>query len=193
MHPVAGELLAVGRLALCDLVLMMREDKVLAACMDVDLLAQIFFGHLRTLDMPSRTAFAPRGLPCRLALFLRLPEHEIKGIFLFILPGHKKGASAGLQVIQVLVGKLAVILELPGAVVNRSVLLIGIAFIDQCPDHVHHAADLLRCQGILCRRFDVHGIHVFFAFLDVAFGDHLCGRAFLDRLFDDLIIHIREI
>ena len=39
VHPVAGKGLAVGRLRLGDLVLMMGEDQILAAGMDVDLLA----------------------------------------------------------------------------------------------------------------------------------------------------------
>ena len=63
MHPVMRELLAAASLALCDLVLMMREDQILSAAVDVDLLAQIFLGHDRALNVPARTALSPRGLP----------------------------------------------------------------------------------------------------------------------------------
>ena len=58
-----AEFLAVAALALRNLIFMMREDQILAACMDVDLLAQILLGHNGALDMPARTALAPRVTP----------------------------------------------------------------------------------------------------------------------------------
>ena len=42
VQPVAGKGLAVAAFALGNLVLMMREDQILAAGMDIDLLTQIF-------------------------------------------------------------------------------------------------------------------------------------------------------
>ena len=44
----------------CDLILVMWEDQILSACVDIDLFSKIFFGHDRALDMPARTAVAPR-------------------------------------------------------------------------------------------------------------------------------------
>ena len=54
-----GELLAVAGLALGNLIFMVRENQILAACVDIDLFTQILLGHDRALDMPSRTALAP--------------------------------------------------------------------------------------------------------------------------------------
>ncbi|MPM50067.1 hypothetical protein SDC9_96801 [bioreactor metagenome] len=45
MDPVAGKLLAGERFTLSDLVLMVREDQVIAAAVDIDLLAQVIEVH----------------------------------------------------------------------------------------------------------------------------------------------------
>ena len=87
MHPVCGKVLVVSALALGNLVLMVREYQVLAAGMNINLLAQVAFGHNGALNMPARTSVAPRRLPERLPFLLRLPEHEIIGVFLAFLAG----------------------------------------------------------------------------------------------------------
>ena len=94
MHPVICEGLAVGCLRLRDLVLVMREDKVLTACMDIDLLTQVLLGHDRALNMPARTALAPWGFPVRLAFFFRLPENEIGRILFVFLTGYLQFTKA---------------------------------------------------------------------------------------------------
>ena len=60
MHPVSCKNLTIAALTLCDLILMMREDQILTACMDINLFSEIFLGHNRTLNMPARTSVAPR-------------------------------------------------------------------------------------------------------------------------------------
>src|SRR5699024_4756886 len=121
---------------------MMRENKIFAAGMNVNLLAQIFSGHFRAFDVPSRTSFAPRCIPERLAVFFRLPEYEIQRIFLFVLAGYEKLSSAGLQVIQIFMRQLSIVFETSCAEVNGSVLLIGMPLFNQFPDHLDHSADL---------------------------------------------------
>ena len=68
---------AVGALGLGDLILVVREDEVKAAGVDVDGRAEVFVDHSRALDMPAGTSLAPAGIPVRLAFFFRLPEYEI--------------------------------------------------------------------------------------------------------------------
>jgi hypothetical protein len=77
VHPVAGEGLAGVRLGLRDLVLVMREDQVVAAAVDVDLFAQELHAHGRAFDVPARPALAPGALPARLARLRSLPEGEV--------------------------------------------------------------------------------------------------------------------
>ena len=72
----------------------MREDKVLTACMDINLLTQVLLGHDRALNMPARTALAPWGLPVRLAFFFRLPENEIGRILFVFLTGYLQFTKA---------------------------------------------------------------------------------------------------
>src|SRR5262245_58365416 len=55
----------------------MREDQIVAAAMDVDLLPEMFHTHRRALDMPAGSAPAPRAFPERFARLGRLPEREI--------------------------------------------------------------------------------------------------------------------
>ena len=131
MHPVSGEAFSRACLTLGNLVLMMREDQILSATMNIDLLTQIFLGHDRALNVPSRTALAPWRLPCRLALFLRFPENEIQRIFLLILTGYQKRTISSLQIIKILMGKLSVLCKFTGTIVNGSIFLVSIPLLDQ--------------------------------------------------------------
>ena len=91
VQPVAGKgHCPLQAFALGNLVLMMREDQILSAGMNIDLLTQIFFGHDGALNVPAGTAVAPGRRPGGLALFLRFPENEIQGIFLLILTGSRE-------------------------------------------------------------------------------------------------------
>src|SRR5690349_3704033 len=61
VHPEAGEGRAAMRAAaLRDLILMVREDEVEAAAMDVDRLAEMRLDHRRAFDVPARASPAPR-------------------------------------------------------------------------------------------------------------------------------------
>ena len=67
---------------------MMREHKVLAAGMDIDLIAEVTLCHDRALNMPARTTLAPCGIPVRLSVLFRFPEHKIGGVLLVLLTGN---------------------------------------------------------------------------------------------------------
>ena len=60
MHPVAHEVLVVRRLGLGLLVLVVRKDEVRATSVDVERYAEVFLRHGRALQVPARTALAPR-------------------------------------------------------------------------------------------------------------------------------------
>src|SRR3954468_22536628 len=65
-------------LGLGDLVLMVGEDQVRPAAVDVEVQAEDLLRHGRALDVPARPATAPGGLPERvLALLVSLPEGEV--------------------------------------------------------------------------------------------------------------------
>ena len=171
----------------------MREDQILSACVDVDRIAEVFAAHHGALDVPARPPLPPGRFPVGLAFFFRLPEDKIQRILLEV-SGHLDVAVSALQVIDVFMGKLPVILELPRAVVNRAVLhRVGIAFFDQRFDHRDHPVDLLGCLRMRRRRLHVEGCHILFAFFDIALADLGCRKSLLVCLFDDLVIHVRKV
>ena len=78
MHPAAHDLVAEGAFRLGDLSLVVREDVVDAAGVDVEALAQESGRHRRALDVPAREAAAVRALPAlQPAPAGSLPEREI--------------------------------------------------------------------------------------------------------------------
>ncbi len=129
MQPVFCKNFAIACFALGNLIFMVRENQILAAGMDVNLLPQIFSGHHGTFNMPARPALTPRRLPVRLAFFLGLPKHEVKGVLLG-LPSHLDIAVPGLQVVEVLVGELAIFLKFAGAEIDGAICRwVGVAFL----------------------------------------------------------------
>src|SRR3546814_2684172 len=81
VHPVAGERRAmVGAAALRALVLMVREDQVLPARVNVDRIAQMLLDHGRAFDMPARPPASPGRLPAGKVVRRRLPKHEIRRV-----------------------------------------------------------------------------------------------------------------
>src|SRR5438132_14213988 len=66
------------RLALRDLVLVMRKQQIDPACVDIDgRLAKQPERHRGTLEMPAGTSRSRPRIPRRLAWLGRLPQHEI--------------------------------------------------------------------------------------------------------------------
>src|SRR5690606_41977358 len=62
--PISHEARAAVRArALRPLVLVMREDEILAAAVNVDRLAEMRLGHRRALDVPTGPAAPPRAVP----------------------------------------------------------------------------------------------------------------------------------
>ena len=78
VHPDAREALA-GRLRLGALVLVVREDQVEPAAVDVEVLAQLGVSHRRALDVPARAPAPPGRVPGGVLARLRgLPEREVE-------------------------------------------------------------------------------------------------------------------
>ena len=59
VQPVMREGAAVCTLGLCDLVLVMRENQIKTAGMDVDGLAEVLVRHSRALNVPARPSLTP--------------------------------------------------------------------------------------------------------------------------------------
>ncbi len=84
MNPVIHEGFPRCRLGLGHLVLVMGEDQVAAAGVDVYGLAKEVEGHGAAFDMPAGPSLSPGALPGWFTLLPILPEDEVKGV---ALPG----------------------------------------------------------------------------------------------------------
>jgi hypothetical protein len=79
--------LAGGRLALGDLVLVMREDQVDAAGVDVERRPEVGHAHRRAFDVPARPARSDRRCPSSARRAWALPEGEVADVVLAVLVG----------------------------------------------------------------------------------------------------------
>ena len=82
VHPMADEHRSGRSLRLGRLALVVREDEIGAAAVQVDGRAELAHGKRRALDVPTRAARAPERLPGRLFRCRRLPEHEVERVIL---------------------------------------------------------------------------------------------------------------
>src|SRR5262245_41009270 len=86
MQPVTYEFFSGDPFALADLRLVMRENVVDAAAMNVDLIAQQGRRHRTAFDVPARPSWPPGRIPLYVAVFFipRLPKREIADVFLVV-------------------------------------------------------------------------------------------------------------
>ena len=100
-----------GQLGLRDLVRVVDRDVVLAAAVDVEVVAQILLRHGRALDVPAGEAPAPRRLPLhlpRLAPGRELPQREVRRAALLA----QLDATPRLEALDVEPREVAVVVEL---------------------------------------------------------------------------------
>src|SRR5690606_37483064 len=104
VQPVAGEAVA-GRVGLGGLVLVVREDQVDAAAVDVERGAEVLGGHRRALQVPAGASGPPRGGPGGLAGAGALPQREVAGVAL----GARVAVLGGAHLVDALVGQRTVL------------------------------------------------------------------------------------
>ena len=133
MEPLRAPFMPEIRLALRDLIGVMREDIVDAAAVQVERFAGKFHADAGAFDMPARIAEAPRALPFQLLIVklgLREPEHKIE-VFL-------------LEVVEPVI-----LIEIRGIEVDIAARDIGIALFEQL---LHSGNELRNASG--CRLHD---------------------------------------
>ena len=77
---MTAERLAGDALALRDLALVVREDEVGAAAVQIEVRPEVLHRHRRALDVPARPADAERRTPRGLVGERRLPQHEVERV-----------------------------------------------------------------------------------------------------------------
>ncbi|MNX88160.1 hypothetical protein D3C86_1201200 [compost metagenome] len=198
VHPVAGVFVvrliamrvAVGADALGDLVLMVREDQVDAAAVDVDGQAQRLLDHGRAFDVPAGTPRAPRRRPGRLVRLGRLPQDEVVRI---LLVGRDLDAGAGDHVVQIAPRQRAV--GRIGRDVEQDMTLggIGAAGVDDGLDLGRDGVDVVGDVRGDVGRADVQQAHVGQIGGLIPRRDLADRHAFLRGLGVDLVVHVGDV
>ena len=150
MHPVFGETTAGrGAEALRHFVLMMRENQILSAAMNVEINTEMLAAHGRAFDMPAGPAKSPGAVPARIIPERRFPQHKIGRVFLV---GGNLHAGAGNHLVAVPVGEAAIVI--PGRHIEQhmTVFLIGMTIGDQGRDDVDHLRDMFGRPRLDSRR-----------------------------------------
>ena len=144
MDPDRGGWPADQRRRLRDLVLVVREDVVDAAGVDVEPLAEVFEGHRRALEVPAREALAPARRPLEGALFTGgLPQREVGRVALVVFDV-ARGPVARPEIVERVARELPVVLERPDRVVEVVVVgAVGVAGILEPFGEVEHLGDVL--------------------------------------------------
>ena len=128
VDPVPHELPARRALGLRDLALVVREDVVLPAGVNVDLLSEELRAHRAALDMPPGEPRTPRRLPPEdvpgVPPDALLPERKVRRMFLVLLYVH---ARAGIERGQRVPGKPPVRRERFDAVVHAVLRLVRVS------------------------------------------------------------------
>src|SRR5579875_3317877 len=173
-----------------DLVLVVGEDDVLPAPVDVQLLAQVGDGHGRALDVPPRPPRAPRAVPRRLAGLGRLPQDEVHGVF---LPWVHLDAGSRLHLLQRSTRQPAVPGKGGHPEEHVPVPLVGEPSLLQRPDDGDHPGDLPRGPRIVGRALDPEGVHFAEEPRDVLLGQRLDGGALGAGRLDDPVLDVGEV
>ena len=142
VQPGLDERLAGRRLALGDLVLVVREDQVDAAGVDVERWPEVGHAHRGALDVPAGPPLADGRRPRRLTGLRPLPQREVADVVLGVLVGLDAFADAKLLGVQP--RQPAVCRPRGDAEEDRAVVgPVGVPALEQRPDEGDHLVDVL--------------------------------------------------
>lgn len=191
VHPGVDVVATVGAAGLGDLVLVVGELQVGAAAVDVEVVAKVLGVHGGALDVPAGATRAPGAVPGRLAGLGHLPQHEVERVALgfdHVDPG------AGLQLLQILAGELAVVGE--GFDDEHDVAVVrhvGVLFLQQGFDQGDDFTNVLGGAGFDVRAQHAEGVEVLVHVADQTFGEIVAGDLGLGGALDDLVIHVGDV
>ena len=196
VHPdIRHALAAEGAAGLGDLVLVVGEDEVDPAAVNVERVAdrvvalqpaaerlqELGHRHGRALDVPARAAGrcdAGRARPAGLVRLRRLPQHEIHRV---ALVGGDVDARAGQHLVERAAGERTVAWRAGQRVHRRGrkqhVILghVSHASGDEALDHRPHLVDVLGCARLVCGRQDPERGDILVKLPPRRFGD-FCDR-----------------
>ena len=191
MHPVVDEAAAMCALGLGDFIFVVGKLQVLAAAVDVEVLAEQVRTHRRAFDVPARSAIAPRRSPERLARFRVFPQDEVEWV---VLGPVDVDAFAGPQIINRLARELSVARKLA----YRKVHVAGRRLVSQSvrlqpPDQFEHLRDVCRRPRFMIRFFHSQGGGVLVHAADEALRQFADAFLVVEGALDDLVVNIGNV
>ena len=135
VHPVMRECLACSSFTLCNFILVMRENQVLTAAVQIERIAQIVRRHCRAFNMPARATLAPWRFPVWFTRLCSFPNSKVQRIFFLVIDIN---SSTCLQFFHRLTGKLAIVGKRSGAEVNIAVGFICMTAFHKFLHHVNN-------------------------------------------------------
>ena len=191
---MAGERLTGDALALRDLALVVREDEVGAAAVEIDGGAELVHRHHRAFDVPTGAADAEGRAPRRLVGERRLPEHEVEGVAAVGIVGvAAAGPGQAHHVVAGVVRHLAEPRERRHVEVDGAVGEVGVAVVEERVDHVDHAVDRLGGAGLGERRTRAQRLHVGTEPGQLGLGQVEIGHAELAGLGEDGVVDVGDV
>ena len=183
--------MAGRRLALSDLVLVMRKNVVDRAGVDVELLSEVLHRHRRALDMPAGPSAPPRRVPRRFSRLGALPESEVLDVLflVFII-----GDAVSLPCLRKIDAREPPVGgEARNLVPDAPIALIRVAARLETSDERDHLGDVIGGPGIVLRRLDAERLQVFEEGLGVAFREVAQRLPGGKRATDRLVVHVGQI
>ena len=170
-----------------DLVLMVREDQIVPAPVNVKLLPQVLQAHGGALDVPPRPARPPRTLPTRLSRLRRLPQSKISRV---PLPRVDLQPRPCLHVFQLPPGQLAIVRVAGHFEVHISVNPIGMTFLDQPLHHPDNRLNLSGYPGLYGGRKNIKVLEVPVVLLDITLRQLMRIDPQFTGPHDDLVVNV---
>src|SRR5215212_12068624 len=191
MGPGADEgLVRVGRGALGELVLVVREAYVRAAAVDVGPFGQMLTHRGGALYVPARASWSPGAFPGRLARFGGLPQGEVQRAPLETgLPLLRLTHLFGTLVAQGAVGRKALDRVVDVTVAGG----VCVALLYQLFDQGDYLRDVLGGARLDVGQPYAEHLETLVEGIRVAVYDLLPGDTLLVGLVDDLVIYVRDV
>ena len=191
VHPVVDVFTVVGAGGLGDFVFMVREHQIRTAAVNIEVVAKLLAVHRRALDMPARTARAPRRRPARLALFRHFPQDEVHRVTLDV---NHVDARPRLQLIEILTRQQTVVRVRRHVEHHVAVIChVSMAFGDQLLGDLNDLRNMVRCARLAVGTQNIQRVKIF-----VHFGNHAIDQrdkafaVFISAL-NDFVVDIGDI
>ena len=191
MGPVLGEVTA-GSDRLGAFVGVVREDEVVPAAVKIKAIAEDAEAHRHALDVPARTAIAPRRGPGRLAGLGRFPEREVEWVFLGVVD-LDPGTGTLAEIVERTVDEVAVAIDSVNPKIDTGVVGVGRAVVDQGLDELDHLLDVLGRMRPVVGAQDVQRVHDVVVDLLPLGGNCRLGGVLGLGAGDDLVVDVGDV